>query len=114
MNTIRISKDFAPRTGARFKRLGPHSGEEFQNLLLKRLASATANDPLYVYIDGKNGYFSSFLEEAFGGLVRTNKITPADLEKKLIIEADCDANQPYVKQAKQYIQEAIARLNEAS
>ncbi|QCE32856.1 DUF4325 domain-containing protein [Acetobacteraceae bacterium] len=110
MNTISIAKDFSPRTGARFIRLGPYSGEAFQKLLLERLAKATNNDPLYVYVDGENGYFSSFLEEAFGGLVRLKRISPTELQQKLIIKADCRANEPYAKQAKQYFDEAIERL----
>lgn len=61
-------KNFSVTPGARYRHLGKASGEEFRDdVLVPRLQQ----DPeLIVNLDGVRGYGSSFLDEAFGGLVR--------------------------------------------
>jgi len=41
------------------------------------------NEEVLVELDGVVGYGSSFLEEAFGGLVRSSKFSTTELHKKL-------------------------------
>ena len=60
--------DFASHLGPRYRYLGEHSGEEFREEWL--LPSVKENDRVIVGLDSIKGYTSSFLEEAFGGLVR--------------------------------------------
>ncbi|WP_050767439.1 DUF4325 domain-containing protein [Aurantimonas manganoxydans] len=70
---IDIGKDFSPFPGPRHRRHGRFSGEEFrQEFLVERLRSAlAAGEPLVVVLDTVAlAYLNSFLEEAFGGLVR--------------------------------------------
>lgn len=68
MRRISIANDFTPFPGGRYKKHGSGSGEEFrETLLIPALRSRT---PVLVNIDGAAGYPSSFLEEAFGGLIR--------------------------------------------
>lgn len=69
---INISKEFAQAPGARNVDEGLFSGEDFlKRALLPRFKQALASgDTLFVDLDGTEGYATSFLEEAFGGLAR--------------------------------------------
>lgn len=74
MKNISIASDFTKFPAGRFKDDGPYSGELFRE---KYLAPALSmNETVVVELDGARGYGSSFLEEAFGGLVRLG--FPAD------------------------------------
>lgn len=74
---INVAEKF-PFPGARFKELGPQSGEEFKEYLIKKLQEIYGDDfsqksksEIIINLDGSAGYGSSFLEEGFGGLVRS-------------------------------------------
>ena len=70
--TVNIAKEFSSYPGARYRKDGPHSGEEFRERLLgPRFQQALEQGQrLLVNLDGAEGYATSFLEEAFGGLAR--------------------------------------------
>lgn len=72
MISINICKDFSETPGGRYIREGDFSGEAFRDqLLIKKYEEAEAkNEILCIDFDGTYGYGSSFIEEAFGGLVR--------------------------------------------
>lgn len=73
MLQLSIAKDFSKEPGFRFKWQSPGtSGEEFRDNVLepKYDEALAAADKLEVSLDGTNGYLTSFLEEAFGGLQR--------------------------------------------
>lgn len=65
---IKIAEAFSPYPGARYRRLGDHSGEEFRDKIL--IPALRRGDSLTINLDGTKGYDSSFLEESFGGAVR--------------------------------------------
>ena len=69
---IHIATEFSVFPGPRYEREGPFSAQEFREALLEpRFRRAEANgEELHVDLDGGFGYSTSFLEEAFGGLVR--------------------------------------------
>lgn len=69
--TLRVRK-FTRYPGPRLKEDGNYSGEEFRDeyLLPKYLEAVKNKVCLHVILEGTKGYASSFLEEAFGGLVR--------------------------------------------
>ena len=70
MKTIRVI-DFTRYPGPRFKKLGEGSGEEFRDLYLVPLfKEPSADEDILIDLDGTEGYPTSFLEEAFGGLAR--------------------------------------------
>jgi hypothetical protein len=46
-----------------------------------------ASEKVIVQLDGTLGYGSSFLEEAFGGLVRIKQLLPDQLRSKLTFES---------------------------
>ncbi len=84
--TINISRDFSPYPAGRYKNDGKYTGEGFRDNFLKK--ALKNNDVVTVELDGTLGYGSSFLEEAFGGLVREDNFTEEDLSKKLILEGN--------------------------
>lgn len=69
---IIIAKDFSDTPGGRKISEGDFSGELFrQQLLLPKYEEAVKkNDKLEIDFDGAFGYPPSFLDEAFGGLVK--------------------------------------------
>ncbi|MBX7154406.1 MAG: STAS-like domain-containing protein [Candidatus Kapaibacterium sp.] len=69
---INIAVDFSETPGPRYEWQGKFSGEEFYKKLLRPsfLDSEQCGNILEVYLDGTEGYGSSFLEESFGGLQR--------------------------------------------
>lgn len=63
-------KDFSTFPGARYRHLGPGSGEEFRDDIL--IPAMNKYSDIQLNLDGVIGYGSSFLEEIFGGLIRKN------------------------------------------
>ncbi len=76
MNTVAeilsIAKQFNSAPGARNVDEGDFSGEEFlKKLLIPAFEKAVKEDNiLLIDLDNTEGYATSFLEEAFGGLAR--------------------------------------------
>ena len=85
MQNINIGVDFSRTPLGRYHpKDGPNTGERFRN---EFLAPALRSHPLVtVRIDQVEGYGSSFLEEAFGGLVRREGFTALDLKNRVKIE----------------------------
>ena len=86
--TINIAKDFSKTPGGRYIKEGPFSGEEFRIKLLKPAYEKTIKlgGQLTVVLDGGFGYTPSFLEEAFGGLVR--EVKSEDVAKIKIVSEE--------------------------
>lgn len=80
MSIIDIAKDFTLFPGGRYISDGDYSGEEFRNKFL--VPALKSNEIIDIYLDGTRGYGSSFLEEAFGGLVRLH-FNPEMLRERL-------------------------------
>ena len=72
MISINISKDFSSTPGARYIDDGPFSGEEFRKSFLEQPFSTDDDDIIEIVLDGTEGFATSFLEEAFGGLARNH------------------------------------------
>jgi|SRR5579872_7627335 len=107
MPHIRVA-DSAPSPGGRFRRDGPFSGEWFRDdILAPALREAIQRrDPVTVVLDGTSGYGSSFLEEVFGGLIRTGTFSRDQLRAYLKIEANTPLFEPYKTLAEKFIQQA--------
>jgi len=98
-------REFTTTPGPRFKDDGRYSGEEFrENYLLPRYLEAVDSGAcLHVILEATKGYASSFLEEAFGGLVRKG-YKKSDIKKHLIIHS---SDRPWYKpEIYSYIDEA--------
>lgn len=68
MVTINIAEQFSRTPGARYRKDGPFSGEEFREQFL--VPAMTGTESLEIVLDGTRGFATSFLEEAFGGIAR--------------------------------------------
>jgi STAS-like domain of unknown function (DUF4325) len=112
MHVIEIGKDFSKTPGGRRISDGPDSGQLFRDrLLAPALRNAVEqNEKLIVMLDGPRGYLSSFLEEAFGGLVRRRQFTKAQLRQHLDIRANDRFYETYRRLALRYIDEAEPEL----
>lgn len=102
--TIRIARDFTQTPGSRHKDEGAFSGEEFlNNILLTKFEQAESDGTsLQIDLDGTEGYATSFLEEAFGGLAR--KFGSKRVLKTLEFKSD---DEPLlIEEIKSYIKEA--------
>ena len=87
MKTVNVAQDFTRFPSGRFKRNGSTSGEGFREQFLEPFIRN--GEEVTVELDGTIGYSSSFLEEAFGGLVRVLSIPSAELKAKLhLLSAD--------------------------
>jgi hypothetical protein len=106
MVDIRIANDYTRHPGGRYSRLGKFSGERFRDEFL--IPSLNSEEQVQVYLDGTAGYGSSFLEEAFGGLIR-NGFDLISLERRLKIIAEDPEFETYVHEVWQYIREEAER-----
>ena len=68
MIIIKIAEEFSRFPAGRFIKDGPFSCEYFRTKFLE--PPLRRSEELTVDMDGARGYGSSFLEEAFGGLIR--------------------------------------------
>lgn len=85
---IDIGNDFSRYPGGRYRRNGRYSGEEFRDELLK--PALREAESVVVVLDNTIGYGSSFLEEAFGGLVRAMQDAGEDVSRRVKLESDDD------------------------
>ena len=87
---LNISKEFSTSPGPRLVIEGEASGEEFRiGFLLPRLKeSISRGERLVVNLDGVSGFGTSFLEESFGGLIRTDGYSLSELKKFLDIQSN--------------------------
>jgi hypothetical protein len=104
---ISIRNNFSENPSGRYVTDGPNSGERFRDeWLLPALRNGAV---VTVNLDGALGYGSSFLEEAFGGLVRAG-FKYADLRAKLEIQSKLTV---YKNRVWRYIQEESQRQHGA-
>ncbi len=110
MIKIKISTEFSEMPSGRTREEGEYSGEEFRDdLLIKRYEEAEKNnDILVIDFDDGYGFGTSFLEEAFGGLVRKYHKHGALERMKFIAEEDETIPDNIAK----YIKEAEAKDTE--
>ena len=105
---INIAKDFSPVPMGRYKADGNKSGEVFRKkVLLPKIRIALANnDILKVDFTDMYGVHASFLEEAFGGLVRNHGLNPEDVLKTIVFLPEKSHFDLYINLTKKYIREA--------
>ena len=99
---IDIAKDFSRNPAGRHLVDGPNSGQRFRE---SYLAPALRAAPGVIEVDltGALGFGSSFLEEAFGGLVRADGFAPTELHQRLRIKSEL---RTYVDKIWRYVDEA--------
>ncbi len=104
--TISIAKDFSDVPAGRHYRDGEWTGEKFrEEFLIPALEKADKKHPVIVDINDTEGYGSSFLDEAFGELIRKEIYTKDEINDLLQINAN-DTYDIYKQIILDYIKEA--------
>lgn len=101
---IKIATDFSRTPGGRYRSDGPASGEEFREDIL--IPALSHGDTVTIDLDGARGYPSSFLEEAFGGLVRRLKLKGDDFARRVKFKAS-PAFEIYILDINSYVQQTV-------
>ena len=98
---INLGRDFSPYPFGRYRTDGRYSAERFRT---EYLVPALKKDTVTVVLDDVPSEIgSSFLEEAFGGLVRTERWNLQQLMNRLVIES---RRQDYTIEIMNYIHQA--------
>ncbi|WP_394707819.1 STAS-like domain-containing protein [Roseovarius pacificus] len=107
---ISIAKDFWPFPAGRVDDDGPYNGEKFrkEHLLPALKDAEDAGASLVVGLDGLKSCGSSFLESAFGGLVRYEGYTAKRLRELMRIEYKSASLERYKRSIENHIKRAVA------
>jgi len=103
---INIADDFSTKPYGRYPEDGDFNGERFRNEFL--IPAIRDNEKVIVDLDGTRGYGSSFLDEAFGGLIRESVFSFDEVKRKLEIKSKFES---YIEEITSYIQEANDNLS---
>lgn len=103
MRTINIGREFSEFPVGRYHTDGPDSGERFREEFLEE--PLRRGEPLLIELSGTDGYGSSFLDEAFGGVVRKLGLTQQQANSLLSFVADPE-DQNFIQEVKGYISDA--------
>ena len=104
---IHVAGDYSATPLGRYRRQGEFSGQRFREDFL--IPALENNEKIIVNFDGVAGLPSSFLEEAFGGLVRTGTISSVDFFKRVLIEVTNPALELVRKRIRRYVENAKVR-----
>lgn len=108
---LRVRDDFSRTPGPRLEKEGDFSGEAFRKTcLLPKFSEAVKQDcELIVDLDGTAGYGTSFLEEAFGGLIRNDGISYEQMKERITL---ISSEEEYLKEdIEEYMVKARKREN---
>lgn len=105
---ISIAEDFSAYPAGRDEKDGPYNGSRFRKeLLVPRLNSVISKGgQLTVSLDGVLSFGSSFLEEAFGGLVRQEGFTKSQVIDHLSVVSSSPGRRRYIEAIKRYVDRA--------
>ena len=103
--TINIAKEYTQTPGGRYVKEGPFSGEDFRERRLIPLVAKAMDEncQLVIILDGGFGYAPSFLEEAFGGLIRKMQ----NQQVISMIHIVSDEEPKLIEDVKKYMVEAL-------
>lgn len=104
--TISIAEEYSKTPAGRYYTDGSYTGERFRNELL--YPALVENDEVEINLDNTLGYGSSFLEEAFGGLIREKGMSINELQTKLKITS---SRKLYFNRIWQYLNDAQSEQN---
>lgn len=107
MKSINVARQFSEVPVGRFYSDGPDSGERFRDTLLE--PALREHDVVEVNLDGTDGYGSSFLEEAFGGIVRKLHLSAAEASRRILLVS---SDPSYILEINDYIKDAAKRTVE--
>ena len=101
---IMIAEAFSPYPAGRYPEDGEFNGTTFRQYHL--VPALCEFDVVEVVFDGAAGFGSSFLEEAFGGLIREEDMDSEILDRRLVLSTTDPGLEDDVELAKKYMAEA--------
>lgn len=105
IQTIHLAQEFSPCPAGRFQSDGPFPGATFRDTILLPAIENNDNEKVVIDFAGTEMAGSSFLEEAFGGMVRAG-VSEALLQKKLELNSPRPSD---LKRIWRYIHEQAVR-----
>ena len=111
--TINIANDFSRYPAGRYRADGKFSGAAFRDDLLVPALRKPGIGLVCVCFDDVAGFGSSFLEEAFGGLIRNNIFEKEFLDAHLRLVATDPELEDFVGLAMKHMEEAAKRAASA-
>lgn len=84
-NVLDIASTYTRFPAGRYRSDGKYSGERFRDDYL--IPALEQNGTVTVRLDGVMGYGSSFLEEVFGGLLRSERVKQSERLRNLDLKA---------------------------
>jgi len=112
MDTINIAKDFTRYPGGRYPADGEGNGTDFREKFL--LPVLQKKERSTVLLNGAVGYPSSFLDEAFAGLVRENGFSSSDILRAFDFVATDPGFDHYIDMIKNYVRDAEQQADRPS
>ena len=111
---LSIAEDFSSTPTGKLNEYSTRSGEVFrQYTLYPILCEAMKNKQrLHINFVGIDGMTSSFLEEAFGGLVREHNLTPDEVLQTIEFLPQKSHFDFSIKIAKEHVQEASPKIHD--
>ena len=106
IKTISIARDFSRYPAGRFRDDGLFSGAAFREDILVPALKDDSFERVRVCLDDVAGVGSSFLEEAFGGLVRKGTFSKEFLDNHLELVTTDAGLKDFVELAQRYIDAA--------
>ena len=105
MTAVSVAREFTVTPGGRYRHISEFSGQEFREKLLE--PAVRGGQLVEVDLDGVIGYGSSFLEEVFGGIVRSmGWRSRGDFDRHVRIRTSRGS---WRVEVDQYIDEALVR-----
>jgi len=98
---IKVAAEYSPTPLGRYRKHGEYSGQRFREEFL--IPALESHKKFYIDFDGVAGLPSSFLEEAFGGLVRTGVITAKEFLARVSIRATNPSLSLALKRIQRYV-----------
>ncbi|WP_226557788.1 STAS-like domain-containing protein [Salipiger thiooxidans] len=105
--TINIANDYTRFPGGRYPEDGAGNGTTFREDFL--LPILEKGEGATVILDGAAGYPSSFLDEAFAGLVRRHKFTPDQVLKAFHFVAKEPGYARFVPLIESFVKSAVPK-----
>lgn len=104
MSIINVANDFSLMPSGRHRSDGSYTGDHFYEILIKEIEKVPEDEKIIINFDGVLAAGSSFLEQAFAGLIREKKISKNQFFNKFEIVAN---EYPEIREkVKRYVSEA--------
>lgn len=107
--TVISIAEFSTVPAGRVLEDGDYNGTTFRETVLVPALKNNPHGKVKVVFDGVVGFGSSFLDEAFGGLVSKEHMEEKFLDEHLLLYTGEERLKDFVKMAKIYIEEASQR-----